>query len=110
MYSDSQQYSRIPSYAPSRKDKEERAKWVDRNNHFYDCISKESSVKSDGPCWLERGFIDSGDESVRYEMQFNRYFLKGLIEKIIFNLFILLAQFIFIYTWSKYTNRSKSSR
>lgn len=52
-----------PSY---RKEKEERAKWGDRNTHLYDSVSKESSsVKSDGPCWLERSFADSGDESVK---------------------------------------------
>lgn len=64
--SDNRNYSRLSGPAPCRKDKEERAKWGDRNNHLYDSISKESSVKSmDGPCWLERGFADSGDESVR---------------------------------------------
>lgn len=64
--SDNRNYSRLlSSCPPCRKDKEERAKWGDRNSHLYDSISKESSVKSDGPCWLERGFADSGDESVR---------------------------------------------
>lgn len=54
-----------PSYL--RKEKEERAKWGDRNSHLYDSVSKESnsSVKSDGPCWLERSLADSGDESVK---------------------------------------------
>lgn len=66
MCSDNRNYSRLLSCPPCRKDKEERAKWGDRNSHLYDSISKESSVKSDGPCWLERGFADSGDESVRY--------------------------------------------
>lgn len=50
-----------------RKEKEERAKWDDRNSHLYDSVSKESgsSIKSDGPCWLERNLADSGDESVK---------------------------------------------
>lgn len=65
MCSDNQNYSRFSSCPPSHKEKEERAKWGDRNNHMYDSVSKESSIKSDGPCWLERGFVDSGDESVR---------------------------------------------
>lgn len=59
-------YSRVPSYPPNRKDKDERAKWGHRAAHVYDNISKESSIRStDGPCWLDKGFIDSGDESVR---------------------------------------------
>ncbi|XP_031632569.1 uncharacterized protein LOC116346573 [Contarinia nasturtii] len=65
MCSDNRNYSRLSSCPPSRKEKEERAKWGDRNSHLYDTVSKESSIKSDGPCWLERGFVDSGDESVR---------------------------------------------
>lgn len=63
MCSDNRNFSRLSSGPPCRKDKEERAKWGDRNNHFYDTVSKESSVKSDGPCWLERGFVDSGDDA-----------------------------------------------
>lgn len=67
----SRDYSHVSSAYQSinfRKDKEERAKWADRNlpsTQFYDAVSKENGVKS-GPCWLERGFNDSGDESVRY--------------------------------------------
>lgn len=59
-----------------RKDKEERAKWADHHlptTQLYDGVSKENAVKT-GPCWLERGFIDSGDESVRYVLSVANYF------------------------------------
>lgn len=65
VYSDVRNYSRVPSYPPNRTDRVERAKWGDRTSHLYDGLSKEGTVKSDGPVWLERGFVDSGDESVR---------------------------------------------
>lgn len=71
------QFSRTPSSSSSdcsrqylnyqqnngyRKEKEVRAKWNDYN--VYEPVTKEKSLKS-GPCWLEKGFPDSGDESVR---------------------------------------------
>lgn len=65
----SRDYSVLSSYPDTgmRKDKEERAKWGDRGvtvGHFYDPIAKDDVVKP-GPGWLEKGFQDSEDESVR---------------------------------------------
>lgn len=61
----SRQYAKYSNYQGNneyRKEKEVRAKWNDSN--IYEPISKEKNFKS-GPCWLEKGLPDSGDESVR---------------------------------------------